>query len=229
MRDTTENYLKIIFTNQEGSAFVKPSILAKGLGVTTAAVTEMLKKLAQEKYIVYSPYHGARLTNKGRAEGQNVVRRHRIWEMYLSKVLGFSWDEVHDEAERLEHASSDALIDRLEEVLKFPKFDPHGDPIPSKHGVMPKLIPSQPLASLKPDTKGRVIRVNDVDDEFLRYISELGIHLEQTLVVKSVLPFDQSMLVKIGSKTQSLSYFAAQNIFVHRLSAEKETPKRKQA
>ena len=218
--NSRENYVKILFLNRGNEAFVRPAILAKTLTVTTSAITEMLKRLLEEGYIEYSKYQGAKLTEKGETLGRLMVRRHRIWEMYLYKVLGFPWDKVHQEAERLEHASSDDLINRLEEVLGYPEFDPHGDPIPSKEGVIPKVEACQPLSTLAKSEVARVVRVSDFDDQFLNYISGLGIRLGQYIVVKDIHQFDESLMVIIDGTLIHLSQTAAQHILVHREKTE---------
>lgn len=215
MKQVTENYLKLIFNLQHSEkGEVKPLLLSKHLEVSPPAVSEMLKKLAQEKYIDYVPYKGVKLTPKGLIQGQNMVRRHRLWEMYLHKVLGFAWDKVHEEAERLEHASSDDLINRLEEALDFPEYDPHGDPIPSKEGIFPKAISSVPLSTCKAGDIVKITRVSDFDNDFLHYIDTLGIQLQQRLVVQEVRSFDRSLVIQFNQKTESISEFTALHIFV---------------
>lgn len=215
MKQVTENYLKLIFNLQQTEkGGVKPLSISKHLDVSPPAVSEMLKKLAQEDYIHYVPYRGVKLTKKGLIQGQNMVRRHRLWEMYLHKVLGFPWDKVHEEAERLEHASSDDLINKLEEAMGFPEYDPHGDPIPSKDGKFPKAISSVPLATCKAGDPVKVIRVSDFDNDFLHYIDTLGIQLQQRLTVEEVRSFDRSLVIKFNNKTESISEFTALHIFV---------------
>jgi len=215
MNFTTENYLKIIYTIQESNpSEVKPQQLAKVLQVTPAAVTDMLKKLSEEKLITYAPYKGVGLTKKGKQTGQNMVRRHRLWELYLHKVLGYPWDKVHQEAEHLEHASSDELINRIEEVLGFPQFDPHGDPIPSKDGVVPSLQNVVPLSDCKPGDMGVVVRVNDINSDFLQYVASLGICLGQSIEVLSILTFDRSFSIRTPKGVSSISSFTAQHLFL---------------
>ena len=212
---TCENYLKLIFNLQrESGEDVKPQSISKNLSVSAPAVSEMLKKLAAEKYIEYAPYQGIRLTKKGLSQGQNMVRRHRIWEMYLHQILGYSWDRVHEEAEQLEHASSDELIDRLEKALGFPKYDPHGDPIPSKNGVFPKEIKCIPLSHCKAGDEVTVVRVSDFDTEFLHYIKSIGIQLQLDLSITEIRSFDRSFGVQFLGKKESLSELATHHIFV---------------
>ncbi len=215
MNETSENYLKLIFTLQDRTLkSIKPSNLSRSFQVSPAAVSDMLKRLAEDQFVVYQPYKGVRLTAKGRAIGQNMVRRHRIWEMYLHQVLKMPWDQVHAEAEALEHASSDDLINQLEEALGFPKFDPHGDPIPSKDGNIPT---QESLVSLSACTAGdihQVLRVSDRDSRFLHYLNEIGIGLNTILRILETRDFDGSVVVRFGDKTETLSAYSATHIFV---------------
>jgi DtxR family Mn-dependent transcriptional regulator len=154
------------------------------------------------------------LTGKGREYAKNLVRRHRIWEVFLNQIVGLPWDKVHDEANNLEHSGSDELINKMEEMLNFPSFDPHGDPIPSKNGVLPKQKKNVALTGLREGQKGIVIRVNDFDNKFLVYLSKIGVELDKDIEVCEVLNFDHSMLVKIDGKQVNLSQTIAENVFV---------------
>jgi DtxR family Mn-dependent transcriptional regulator len=174
----------------------------------------MLKKLAADKYILYEKYKGIRLTRHGEEFAINMVRRHRIWEVFLQKIVGMPWDKVHQEAHQLEHSSSDNLINRLEVLLRYPEFDPHGDPIPTKEGKMPKVKKYLPLSELKGGESGVVIRVNDFDEQFLFYLTTLGISLNETIKVKEKREFDNSLLVLIKGKPWNISQKLADNIFV---------------
>jgi DtxR family Mn-dependent transcriptional regulator len=209
-----ENYLGIIFKNLDQEGKIKPSLIAKKLSVSNAAVTDMLRKLSGEGYILYEPYKGIALTNEGKNYARNIVRRHRIWEVFLNKIVGMPWDKVHEEANRLEHSSSDDLINRLEIMLHFPEYDPHGDPIPSKDGKMPRMKPTKPLSGLNEGEYGEVARVNDYDENFLCYITELGISLNEKIIIKKKLDFDKSMEVLIKGKSRNISNEIAQNVFV---------------
>ncbi|MBT5856162.1 metal-dependent transcriptional regulator [bacterium] len=214
MEDPKENYLKTIVKLQKGGEHVKPTLIAEALGVTPSAVTDMAKTLQKDGHVDYVPYQGVRLTVKGQMKGLTMIRRHRIWELYLHKVLGYSWDQVHEEAEMLEHASTDTLINKLEEVLQYPLYDPHGDPIPSKTGQLPPQRDFIMLSAVAPGTCVTVLRVNDHDDGFLRYLDEIGVHIQGQIEVKEKRDFDQSLKVSISGKEVTLSHFAAQNIFV---------------
>ena len=209
-----EDYLSIIFKFQDASGEIKPIAIAKKLKVSQAAVTDMLKKLSADKYILYEKYKGIRLTRLGEEFARNMVRRHRIWEVFLQRIVGMPWDKVHEEAHRLEHSSSDNLIDRLEELLRYPEFDPHGDPIPSREGKMPKVKKHSPLSDLKGGESGVVIRVNDFDEQFLNYLTALGIRLNEIIRVKEKRDFDNSLLIQIKGKPCNISQKLADNIFV---------------
>jgi len=209
-----EDYLSIIYKFQDAAGEIKPNVIAEKLQISQAAVTDMIKKLAKDKFILYEKYKGIRLTIRGGDYARNMVRRHRIWEVFLMKIIGLPWDKVHDEAHRLEHSSSDDLVDRLEKILGFPEFDPHGDPIPSKDGKLPKVKKHLPLSDLKEGESGTVIRVNDFDEHFLAYISGLGIGLNELIQVKEKRGFDNSLLIMIKGKLWSISQKLAENIFV---------------
>jgi DtxR family transcriptional regulator, Mn-dependent transcriptional regulator len=209
-----EDYLSIIFKFQDTSGEIKPNKIAQKLHISQAAVTDMLKKLAADKYILYKKYKGIHLTRQGEEFARNMVRRHRIWEVFLQKVVGMPWEKVHQEAHRLEHSSSDDLINRLEILLRYPEFDPHGDPIPSKEGKMPKSKKQLPLSDLKGGESVVVIRVNDFDEQFLNYLTVLGISLNEIIRVKEKREFDNSLLVQIKGKPWNISHQLADNIFV---------------
>jgi DtxR family Mn-dependent transcriptional regulator len=209
-----EDYLSEIYKNEDANGQIKANLIAEKLQISNAAVTDMLKKLKSDGHIKYEPYRGIELTARGREYAQNMVRRHRIWEVFLHQIVGLPWDKVHDEAHHLEHSGSDELINKMEEMLNFPAFDPHGDPIPSKSGMIPKQKKNVALTELKPNQKGIVIRVNDFDSKFLNYLSKIGIELNKEIEVCEVLNFDKSLLVKINGKEINLSQKISANIFV---------------
>jgi DtxR family transcriptional regulator, Mn-dependent transcriptional regulator len=209
-----EDYLSTIFKFQDRRGEIKPNAIAQKLQISQAAVTDMLKKLAADKYIFYEKYKGIRLTPTGEEFAINMVRRHRIWEVFLQKIIGMPWDKVHEEAHKLEHSSSDELINRLEVLLRYPEFDPHGDPIPTKEGKIPKIKKHHPLSELKEGEAGVVIRVNDFDEQFLHYLTAIGISLNELIRVKEKRNFDDSLLVQIKGKPWNISKKLAENIFV---------------
>jgi len=209
-----EDYLSAIYKYRDDDGRIRPNIIAEKLGISNAAVTDMLRKLSREGYVDYEKYKSVNLTEKGKAYARNMVRRHRIWEVFLNQVVGMPWDKVHDEAHRLEHSSSDELINRMEEMLEFPEYDPHGDPIPSKEGKLPKLKKNIPMTLLKEGETGKVIRVNDFDESFLVYIAEIGITLNELIEMKAIRNFDKSMLINVGGKDRNISRKLAENVFV---------------
>ena len=190
-----EDYLKTIFTlEEEHGGAVTTSRLAERLGLAPSSVSGMVKKLANEQLLHHRPYAGVTLTDSGRTAALRMVRRHRLIELFLIAHLGYRWDEVHDEAETLEHAVSDRLIERMDAALGQPRFDPHGDPIPSADGRLPTLDVRR-LDELEPGTAGILLRVDDRDPDMLRHLTALGIELGQTLQVKQVLPFDGGLQI----------------------------------
>jgi len=209
-----EDYLGIIYKHKDVNGEIKANVIADNLQISNSAVTDMLKKLSGDGYIKYKKYKGIQLTQNGEDYARNIVRRHRIWEIFLHQIVGIPWDKVHDEANRLEHSSSDELISKMEEMLDFPEFDPHGDPIPAKDGSIPKQKKSIPLMKLQKNQTGTVTRVNDFDNNFLKYISKIGIDLNRKILVKDLFDFDRSMLVRIGDKEINISNTIAANIFV---------------
>lgn len=169
-----EDYLKAIYQLAEGERAVGTSAIADRLGVAPGSVTGMLKRLGREGLVRHERYQGASLTERGRREAIRMIRRHRILELFLVEVLGYTWDQVHPEAERLEHAASDALVNRMAAVLGDPEADPHGHPIPSSAGQLrARVLPT--LAELEPGEMAVVRRVSDDDPEALRYFARLNL------------------------------------------------------
>jgi DtxR family transcriptional regulator, Mn-dependent transcriptional regulator len=209
-----EDYLSVIYKNKNDVNEVKPNLIADKLEITSAAVSDMLKKLAKEGLINYQKYKGISLTKKGEDYARNMVRRHRIWEVFLNQFIGLPWEKVHEEANRLEHSSSDELINKMEEMLDFPEYDPHGDPIPSKEGKIPEMRKNVRLTMLLEGEKGKVIRVNDFDEKFLNYISGIGIKLNKIVKVEEKFSFDKSMKVKVDNTYSNITDKSASNIFV---------------
>lgn len=209
-----EDYLSAIYKFRNENGEIKPNLIAETLQISNAAVTDMLRKLSIDGFVDYKKYKGIKLTSEGENYAKNMVRRHRIWEVFLHQIVGLPWDKVHDEAHRLEHSASDELIGRLEEMCNFPEYDPHGDPIPSRAGKMPKLKNYIRLSELNAGEKGIVVRVNDFDDKFLKYISGLGIKLDESILIKDKRTFDKSMMIEIKKQTWNISHKIADNVFV---------------
>ncbi len=175
---TIENYVKTIheLCARQSRRPAATGQIASAMGVSPGTVTSMLKTLSDSGMVQYTPYEGVRLTASGRALARRVLRRHRLIELFLAKTLRLSWDEVHDEAENMEHAVSDLLIDRIDAYLGYPKSDPHGDPIPQSDGSLP-AADSSSLFQCERGTRFRLIRVMDQEPPFLRYLDEVGLPL----------------------------------------------------
>ncbi|MBS0210715.1 MAG: metal-dependent transcriptional regulator [Planctomycetes bacterium] len=212
---TVENYLKAIYTlcHTTGQPATTGAI-AQALDVSPGTVTSMLKTLADAGLATYTPYSGAELTRKGQALALHVVRRHRLIELFLVKTLNLTWDEVHAEAEHMEHAVSDLLIDRIDTYLGRPKVDPHGDPIPSHEGKLDEEPSSQSLADCATGDSFTLVRVLDQSPEFLRFLTEAGLTIGTSGKVLSNRA--ESGVVKISSQghESTLGSQAAQKILV---------------
>jgi DtxR family Mn-dependent transcriptional regulator len=217
---TEENYLKALlklsFQNEE-----KPEAgtneMAAYLGVKPATATDMLKKLKEKDLVTYKKYGKILLTDAGRKNGITILRKHRLWETFLYEKLDFSWDEVHEVAEQLEHIQSAKLVDKLEEFLDFPEFDPHGDPIPRANGEMPLLVKTL-LSELKSGEICSVSAVKDTSAMFLQYLEKLRITIGTKLRVTEVIDFDGSMYIEIaGAEPRSVSAKFAESLFVQKI------------
>ena len=221
MTISTEDYLKTLFILQRiQSGAIKTNTIASRMNVSS--VSEMIKKLSEKKLVTYSPYQGVKLTKNGVDQGRNMVRRHRILELFLHEVLGLPWDKVHQEAEQLEHASSDTVINKMEELLNFPKFDPHGDPIPAIDGTIPELEDTDYLNKMTPGDTVEVVRVLNDHESFLLYIQSIGITLGTILIITDYLSFDQSLKVKIGKKEHILGAYTTKNLGVRQIKQKKK-------
>jgi len=212
---TQENYLKCIYKIcekfPEGAS---TNAIAEGLETKAATVTDMLKKLAAQKFINYQKYQGVTLTHKGRKAALSIVRNHRLWEVFLVDKLKFSWNEIHEVAEQLEHVKSEELINRLDIFLGQPKFDPHGDPIPSRNGKI-ENNKATPLNESKVGEKLLVAGVLEHSTHFLAYLNEVNLVLGQKICIKNVVNFDQSMQLLINKKEPLfISHHVAKNILV---------------
>ena len=209
-----ENYIKAIFHLQGDDVTVTTNELARELKTKPASVTDMMKKLKTKKLLHYQPYQGFRLSNEGSKVALGIIRRHRLWEYFLSEKLKFSWDEVHEVAEHMEHVSSKKLIDKLDEFLGFPRVDPHGDPIPDANGKIEtsKQVCITELALNKP---ALVSHVSDQSSGILELLKHKNISIGTRLEVKKKFEFDNSMEIKIRQQQPfNISEQLAKNIFV---------------
>ncbi|GHB63273.1 metal-dependent transcriptional regulator [Persicitalea jodogahamensis] len=215
---TEENYLKIIhnLSGPEG-AEVSTNALAEGTATRAASVTDMLKKLAEKGLINYKKYQGVTLTEMGEKLALKIIRKHRLWEVFLVEKLGFGWDEVHDIAEELEHIPSDRLVDRLSAFLGNPQFDPHGDPIPDAKGNMPTADYLK-LSEVEIGDKVLMMGVLDHETPFLQHLDRSGIMLGCRMEVREINDYDRSALVLIDDvKTLFISQEVSKNLLVQRL------------
>ncbi len=209
-----ENYLKAIFhLQQDAEDGVSTNSLAESLNTKAASVTEMVKKLAGKKLVSYKKYYGATLTEKGTEQALKVIRKHRLWELFLVERLDFSWDEVHDVAEQLEHIQSEKLVDAIDKLLGYPKVDPHGDPIPCKDGTLPKEI-KLVLSECQIGSKGIIVGVKDSSPVFLKYLDKQQIGISSRFEIKDKEDFDDALDIEINGASLKLSAKIASNLFV---------------
>jgi DtxR family Mn-dependent transcriptional regulator len=196
--EAIDDYLKAIFQIAGDEDRATTAALAEKLSVSPASVTGMLKKLfnADPPWIEYQKHHGARLSPRGQARALEVIRHHRLIELFLHTVLGYRWDEVHAEAERLEHAISETFEDRIAEVLGDPEFDPHGHPIPRRDGSLPKRSDTS-LLHMEPGTKAVVSRVSDQDSQMLQYLSSIGVKPGIRIHLVERGPFDGPLMLRV--------------------------------
>lgn len=210
---TEENYLKSIYKFSDGANPVSTSSIARDLLTTPASVTDMLKRLNEKGLVNYQAYKGALLSEEGKKVALKIIRKHRLWECFLVRVLSFSWDAVHDTAEQLEHIDSPELIEKLDEFLGFPKFDPHGDPIPSKDGIFEERETIL-LAECKAGFKVVIAGVNEHLPEFLQYLDRIGVTIGTEVDVVEKISFDQSILMNLNGREIILSGEFAKQIVV---------------
>jgi DtxR family Mn-dependent transcriptional regulator len=210
-----ENYLKAIFKISEKEAkAASTNAIASEMQTTAASVTDMLKRLAEKNLIVYEKYRGVELSKEGSQVATALIRKHRLWEVFLVEKLGFAWDEVHDMAEQLEHVQGNDLVGRLDTFLGHPKFDPHGDPIPDAEGRW-AFRPQSLLSTLKPGDRGVVTGVEDHTPTFLQYLDQLGLTLGAGLELLERFPYDQSVRIRTeDGRELTLSEKVGQNLYL---------------
>lgn len=209
-----EDYLKAIYALQANQAEVSTSLIGEQLGgIKPGSVTGMLKKLAEMHLVTYMPYQGVRLTPGGERIALEVLRHHRLIELFLVEALGYSWDEVHSEAERLEHHISERMEARIAERLGHPLTDPHGDPIPSPDLVLPGEHYAS-LATWPVQQPGRIVRVTNQNGDHLRYLAELGLRLGAHVTVVTRAPFDGPLMVQVGAHTHAVDQRLARTILL---------------
>ncbi|CAL2102596.1 Iron-dependent repressor [Tenacibaculum sp. 190130A14a] len=211
-----ENYIKAIYHLEvEVTKGISTNAIAKKLETKASSVTDMIKKLSEKEVVVYKKYQGVTLTAFGKRTAINIIRKHRLWEVFLVDKLNFSWDEVHEVAEQLEHIKSPKLIDELDAYLGFPKRDPHGDPIPDKEGNL-HTIEKSLLSTLEIGEEGICVGVDDSSSEFLQFLDKQQIALGKKIKVVNIEPFDGSLSIELEEKGMSISHKIANNLYIQK-------------
>ena len=214
MTISEENYLKVIYhVSLVAPKGVSTNAIAGMLDTKASSVTDMLKKLADKNLVSYQKYQGVTLTDEGLYNAKMIVRKHRLWEVFLVEKLQFSWDEVHEIAEELEHIQSEPLIDKLDAFLGFPAFDPHGDPIPNAKGIINK-VEKELLSEAELNQLYTCVGVKDSSTEFLQYLDKQQIALGSTIKILEKEPFDETLLLEIDGKKLIISNKIATNLYI---------------
>lgn len=216
LSDKMRRYLKAIHTLRVKEERVSVSEVADYMGVAVASVSHMMKRLADFNLVDHAPYKGVELTEAGEREALQLIRRHRLVELFLCEVVGLPWDKVHEEAERLEHAISDQLLERMSELLGHPTVDPHGDPIPTEEGLIDEEILAG-LTDVEVGQKVRIRRVTAQDPDMLQYLASVGLIPEQTVVVLAVGPFEGPLTLLIDDAEQVVGWNVARKVKVSKL------------
>jgi len=214
--ETDQNYLKEIYALENDHGHATTSMIAERLGYSPATVTGQLKKLSGRDLVLYSPYQGATLTESGRAAALEIIRHHRLLETYLARALKVPWDRVHGEAEKLEHAISEYLEERIDTLLDHPDVDPHGSPIPSREGVM-RSNGSLRLADLPVGTHAKIVEVNDRDPALLARLEELRLHPGARVEIIAIEPVDGLITIRISGALETLGQTSASQLIVRRI------------
>ena len=209
-----EDYLKTIFELETRNGAAGTNEIAAALRIAAPSVSGMIRRLSSQGLVTHEPYKGVQLTREGRRAALRTIRRHRVIEAYLTQALGYAWDRVHDEAERLEHAASDELVDRMAAAIGEPETDPHGAPIPTREGTLGAEPTLAPLAELADGGRARIARVADRDAERLRYLTTLGMEIGSEVELVSREPYDGPITVKVDGKRRVIGGELARQIFV---------------
>ncbi len=209
-----ENYIKNIFhLEQECGGEVSTNAIADRMETKPSSATDMVQKLAEKEVLSYKKYKGTLLTSTGRKVAANIIRKHRLWEVFLVDKLDFHWDEIHEIAEQLEHVQSEELITRLDKFLDHPDFDPHGDPVPDKHGNI-KSSEKKLLSQLNKNQRGTCVGVKETSSEFLQYLDKRKIGIGAKIKVLGKEFFDGSMMIQVGKNQLFISSKIAENLYV---------------
>ncbi|MEQ9091109.1 MAG: metal-dependent transcriptional regulator [Balneola sp.] len=213
LSQSVEDYLKAIYLLEIDGIAATTNNIAESLSVSSASVTNMFKKLAKLQLINHKSYRGAELTKAGEKIALEVIRHHRLLELYLKEMMGYSWDQVHDEAEKLEHHISEQFEDKIAELLNDPTHDPHGDPIPSKEGVVPEMA-SLAITDADENESYIIGRVRDQDPELLRFLEKSGIIPGVKVTILEKTPFDGPVKIKLEDKETTIGNSVAKDVFL---------------
>lgn len=214
---TEENYIKAIYhLSNNGTENVNTNAIAEAMSTKASSATDMIKKLSEKNYADYKKYQGVTLTEKGKRVAVNIIRKHRLWEVFLVEKLNFTWDEVHEVAEHLEHIKSDKLIDELDAFLEHPTHDPHGDPIPDKDGNF-QHIEKIVLAKANIGVAYKCVGVDDTSTAFLQYLDSNGIALGTMITVMHKEPYDNSVKIQLKDSEIVVSQSVAKNLYLKKI------------
>jgi len=214
---TEENYIKAIYhLSSNGTENVNTNAIAEAMSTKASSATDMIKKLSEKNYADYKKYQGVTLTEKGKRVAVNIIRKHRLWEVFLVEKLNFTWDEVHEVAEHLEHIKSDKLIDELDAFLEHPTHDPHGDPIPDKDGNF-QHIDKIVLAKANIGVAYKCVGVDDTSTAFLQYLDSNGIALGTMITVIHKEPYDNSVKIQLKDTEIVVSQSVAKNLYLKKV------------
>jgi DtxR family Mn-dependent transcriptional regulator len=213
LSQSAEDYLKAIYTLESKKKGASTTQVAKAMEISSASATNMIKRLAEMKLVEYESYKGARLTDAGQKIALEIIRHHRLLELYLMEIMDYSWDEVHDEAEKLEHHISEQFEEKIAGMLDNPTHDPHGDPIPTKEGMIPE-IKGESLAEAKEQHSYLIIRVNNQNPESLRYLEKEGLMPGEKLTVKEKTPLNDTITIVVGDHEKILGSKLSSTIIV---------------
>jgi DtxR family Mn-dependent transcriptional regulator len=213
LSEKMRDYLKAVYSLRSKGQLVTVSEVAEHLGVSVASVSNMMKRLAEFDLVAHTPYKGVDLTERGEREALRLIRAHRLVELFLTDVVGLTWDEVHEEAEHLEHVVSDRLLERIAEILGHPSVDPHGDPIPTEEGVVDEETLST-LTDLEVGQRAEVRRVTAQDPDMLQYLSSIGLTPDRTVTLVDKGPFEGPLTLRIGEAEQIIGWNVAREVQV---------------
>ncbi|HDJ34020.1 MAG TPA: metal-dependent transcriptional regulator [Bacteroidetes bacterium] len=216
MSQSTDDLLKAIFLAELEGTSLSASELARHLDISPPGITQMANRLQEDGLVEYYPYRPMILTQKGRELAAGIIRKHRLWEMFMHKALKMGWNEVHREAEMLEHQTSDTLADRLDEYLGYPAFDPHGQPIPDKHGRVQARKDILVLSEAKPGNSYTVVGVTDKSDELMDFFTDIGLTLHCRITITGKISMDQSVIISVKNYRTIISKTVADHIYIQK-------------